>query len=200
MQKFVIRSLYLFLFFHPVEGYWDMLMTRRDFLKVSGVTTGAASTGLIYTGVLLSASPNPLWNTKLLPIAFVASATVTGIALVIFILVLLRLCGVAAVEAHIPKLEKLNSWIIAFQLLVLILFMLMGIGSAMSRPQMIAMIGAGFGLLWWIGIIGLGLVVPLVLTLKGQARTPQISLVLSVLVLLGGFFLRYVILFAGQIT
>jgi protein NrfD len=132
--------------------------------------------------------------------AFVASATVTGIASVIFILAILRFVGVGADEDHIPKLEKLNSRIILFQLVLVVLFMLLGLVSAMSRPQMISIIGAGFGLLWWIGIIALGLVIPLLLTLKGQARGPLSSLILSALVLLGGLFLRYVILVAGQIV
>ena len=169
--------------------------TLRKVVGVIGLPLALLIT--IYTGVLLSASPNPLWNTILLPIAFVVSAMVTGIASVIFILAILRFCGVGAEEEHIPKLEKLNSRIIAFQLVMVILFMLVRIGSA----QMISMIGTVFfGFLWWIGIIALGLVVPLVLTLKGQARKPLISLALSALVLLGGFLLRYVILVAGQMA
>jgi formate-dependent nitrite reductase membrane component NrfD len=151
---------------------------------------------MVYTGVLLSASPNPLWSTVLLPVVFVASAMATGVASVIFILALLGLCGVAAEESPVPKLEKLNSWIIAFQLVVVIVFMLVRIGSA----QMISIIGAGFGPLWWIGVIGLGLAVPFALTRKGGARRPLPSLILSALVLLGGFLLRYVILVAGQMA
>ena len=167
----------------------------RKLLGIIGLPIALLVT--VYTGVLLSASPNPLWNSQLLPVLFVASAMVTAAALVVFVLAALRIVGVVADEdAHIPRIEKLNSRIIAFQLLVLILFMLVGISSAPMR----LIVGAGYGLLWWVGIIGLGLIVPLLHGLKGRARRPQTSLVVSALVLLGGFFLRYVILIAGQVA
>ncbi len=150
-----------------------------------------------YTGVLLSASPNPLWNSWLLPVAFVASAVVTGAASVILILAALRIVGLVDEEdAHIPRLEKLNSWIIAFQLVVVLFFMLVGIGSASMK----SIVGSGYGLLWWVGIIGLGLILPLLYGFKGGFRKPQASVVVAAFVLLGGFFLRYVILIAGQLA
>ncbi len=150
-----------------------------------------------YTGVLLSASPNPLWNSAFLPPAFVASAVVTGIASVIFILAALRIAGVVdEADADIPGLEKLNSRIIAFQLAIVIVFMLAGMGTAAMK----SIVGAGYGLLWWVGIIGLGLVLPLLYGFKGETRRPQSCAVVAALVLLGGFFLRYVILVAGQLA
>jgi len=150
----------------------------------------------VYTGVLLSASPNPLWNSGLLPVVFVTSALVTAAALIILVLAALRICGlVAAEDACIARIEKLNSRVIIFQLLAVLVFMLAGLGTS----QMRYMIGPGYALLWWIGIIGLGLVLPLLYGFKGEARKPQASLLVAALVLLGGFFLRYVILIAGQV-
>ncbi len=150
----------------------------------------------IYTGVLLSATTNRVWGSLLLPIIFVASAMVTGIAAIIFILAAIRIAKPdSKIGSDIPKLEVINGWTIAFQLLMVILFVIFGIGSA----QMRAVIGSAFGLLWWIGVIGLGLVLPLVIGIRGGAKNPPVSLVVSALVLLGGFFLRYVILFGGQL-
>ena len=60
-------------------------------------------------------------------------------------------------------------------------------------------IGSGFGLIMWIGIIGLGLVVPFIFSIKGEAKRPQSYLIVSALELIGGFCLRYVILIGGQI-
>ena len=151
----------------------------------------------IYTGVLLSASNNSLWNNLLLPVVFVTSAFVTAIASIILIMAVLKFVKPdTQVAANMPKLEKLNTWVIAFQLLVVIMFVIIGLGS----PRMKALIGSAFGLLWWIGIVGLGLVVPLGYSLmKGVPKRPEFSLVVSVLVILGGFFLRYSILVGGQI-
>ncbi len=168
-------------------------ITVRKLVGLAGLPFALLVT--IYTGVLLSASPNALWSNWLLPVAFLASAMVTGAASVILVLAVLRLFRRGAEgDADIPQLEKLNSRMIAVQLLAVLAFVVVGLGSA----PMISIIGAGYGFLWWVGIIGLGLVVPLVFGFKGRARTPQVSLVLSTLVLLGGFLLRYVILMAGQ--
>ena len=150
----------------------------------------------IYTGVLLSATRNRVWGSLLLPIVFVASAIVTGIAAIVFILAAIRVARPdSKIGSDIPKLEVINGWTIAFQLLMVILFVIFGIGSA----QMRAVIGSAFGLLWWIGVIGLGLVVPLVIGIRGGAKNAPVSLVVSALVLLGGFFLRYTILLGGQL-
>ena len=151
----------------------------------------------VYTGVLLSASSNSLWNNLLLPIVFVTSAFVTAIASIVLIMAILKFIKPdSSLATNMPKLEKINTWVISFQLLVVIVFVVVGLGS----PRMRALIGSAFGLLWWIGIIGLGLIVPLGYgLLKGFPKKPEYSIVVSSLVLLGGFFLRYSILVGGQI-
>ncbi len=149
-----------------------------------------------YTGVLLSATRNSVWGSVLLPIVFVVSAIATGIAAIVFILAAIRVAKPdSKIGSDIPKLEVINGWTIAFQLLMVILFVIFGFGSA----QMRAVIGSAFGLLWWIGVIGLGLVLPLVIGIRGGAKNAPVSLVVSALVLLGGFFLRYTILLGGQL-
>ena len=150
----------------------------------------------VYTGVLLAATPNPLWNSVLLPAVFSISALSTGIAGVVFVLALGRIYKRAVkIDPFVSELEKINSRVIGLLLLIIILFVLAGIGSA----QMRMIIGLRFGFLWWIGIVGLGLIVPLLFGIKGKANKPQASLVVSALVLLGGCLLRYVILMGGQI-
>ncbi len=151
---------------------------------------------MAYTGVLLSATTNSLWGSWLLPGAFVASAFVTGIAAIVFILAAVQVVKPdSKMGINIPKLEVVNGWVIAFQLLIVVLFVIFGIGSARMRM----MIGPTFGLLWWIGVIGLGLVLPLVIGFKGGAKKSYISLVVSTFVLLGGFFFRYAVLYGGQL-
>lgn len=149
-----------------------------------------------YTGVLIAASNNVVWNNWLLPVVFVSSAIVAGIAAIVFILAGLQICNPESeIGSDVPKLEILNSRVIAFQLIMVILFIVFGIGSASMR----AIIGSAFGLLWWVGVIFLGLVVPLIIGFKGGAKSPHTSLVVSTMVLLGGFCLRYIILIGGQI-
>jgi formate-dependent nitrite reductase membrane component NrfD len=49
-----------------------------------------------------------------------------------------------------------------------------------------------FAPLFWIGLVGLGLVVPLALNVGGR-RVRALGVVSAVLVLVGGFVLRYVV-------
>lgn len=149
-----------------------------------------------YTGVLIAASNNALWNNWLLPVVFVSSAIVTGIAGLIAVLAFLQILKKdSAIGSEVNRLERLNSRVILFQLAMVILFIIIGIGSASMR----AMIGSAFGLLWWIGVILLGSLVPLLVGFKGGTKSPSVAVLVSMLVLLGGFSLRYAILIGGQI-
>ena len=151
---------------------------------------------IAYTGVLLSATTNDVWGSWLLPVAFVASAFVTGIGAIVFILAAFQVAKpTGKMGINIPKLEVVNGWIIAFELLIVVLFVLFRIGSVRMRM----VIGPSYGLLWWVGVIGLGLVLPLVVGFTGGAKKSYISLVVSTFVLLGGFFFRYALLYGGQL-
>jgi len=150
----------------------------------------------VYSGVLLAATPNLLWNSVFLPAVFSISALSIGIGGVVIVLALTHIYKQSVkTDPFIPKLEKINSQVICLQLVIIILFLLARIGTTPMKM----IIGSGFGLIMWIGIIGLGLVVPLIFGIKGEAKRPQSSLIVSALVLIGGFFLRYVVLIGGQI-
>jgi polysulfide reductase chain C len=150
-----------------------------------------------YTGVLIAASNNVLWNNWMLPVLFVSSAIVTGIAGLTLILAFIQVCRPekSDIGSEVRKLEKLNSRVIVVQLIMVVLFIIFGISSGPMK----AMIGSAFGLLWWIGVIFLGLIVPLIVGFKGGSKRPSVAVLISTLVLLGGFTMRYVILIGGQI-
>jgi formate-dependent nitrite reductase membrane component NrfD len=151
----------------------------------------------VYTGVLLAATPNPLWNTVILPAVFSASAMSTGIAAVVFLLALGHIYKqTAQADSSIHKLEIINSRVIGLELLIVILFILAGIGSASMKM----IISRGLGVLWWVGVIVLGLIIPLFFSIKGKAKSPRASLIVAALELFGGVCLRYVILIGGQIA
>jgi formate-dependent nitrite reductase membrane component NrfD len=80
----------------------------------------------------------------------------------------------------------------------MIVFVVVGMKTNADAMKLLVAFKGGYGLLWWIGIMGLGLIVPLGYTIKRNTCTPQACLVISALILAGGFFMRYAILFAGQ--
>ena len=141
-----------------------------------------------YTGVLLSGSAMPFWSdARLMGALFLASGASTGIAA---ITLALFVTGHATGEAW-GKLKHADHYSMIVELiLVLALVVLLG---AAAKP----LIGGHYATLFWGGLIGLGLVVPLVLDLVGS-RVRSLGAVAAVLVLIGGFVLRYVVLMSVQ--
>ena len=141
-----------------------------------------------YTGVLLSNTALPFWgDSRLMGALFLASGASTGMAA---ISLLLFLSGAPAGEGW-GKLKKADRYSMIFELLVLAIFLAL-LGSA-ARP----ITSGHFAPLFWGGLVGAGLVIPLVLELVGH-RVKAIAAVTAVLVLAGGFVLRYVVVMSTQ--
>ena len=135
-----------------------------------------------YTGVLLSATALPFWSdARLMGALFLASGASTGIAA---ISLLLYLSGDSAGEGF-KKVKRADRFAILFEIVVLALFLAL-LGSA-AAP----LVSGHMAPLFWGGLVVLGLVVPLVLDLLGARGVPAV--VPAVLVLVGGFILRYVV-------
>ena len=137
-----------------------------------------------YTGVLLSNTALPLWSdSRLMGALFLASGGSTGMAAVALIMFL---TGNSAGEGW-HKVEKADRFSMIIELVVLAAFLAL-LGSA-ARP----LTSGHLALLFWGGLVGLGLIVPLVLSFVGR-RARALGVVSAVLVLVGGFVLRYVVL------
>lgn len=138
-----------------------------------------------YTGVLLSATALPFWSdARLMGALFLASGASTGMAA---ISVLLYLSGDSAGEGF-KKIKRADRFAMLFEMVVLVLFLVL-LGSA-AAP----LISGHLAPLFWGGLVVLGLVIPLLLDLLGGLRVPAV--VPAVLVLVGGFILRYVVVMA----
>ena len=152
---------------------------------------------MTYTGVVLSVSSRALWSaTLLVPALFVTSATATGVAALIAAAKLTK--GQESASAG-GRLGKALAVLIIVQLVVLAAFLIwLGIAGEVG-----ALISGVLGLAFWVGVVALGLVAPLLLqfrALKGAAEAKGAAVLVSpILVLLGGFVLRAVVVIGGQI-
>jgi formate-dependent nitrite reductase membrane component NrfD len=136
-----------------------------------------------YTGVLLSNTALPFWSdARLMGALFLASGGSTGMAAVALIMFLTG--GRMGDGWH--KIERADRYSMLIELVVLTVFLVL-LGSA-ARP----LTSGHFAPLFWGGLVGLGLVVPLVLNFVGH-RARSLGAVSAVLVLVGGFVLRYVV-------
>ncbi len=141
-----------------------------------------------YTGVLLSFSALPFWSeARLMGALFLASGASTGMAA---ISLLLFLSGEPAGEGW-GKVKRADRYSMIIELVVLGLFL--GLLGSAAVP----IISGKFAPLFWGGLVVAGLLVPLVLDFVGP-RAKALSAVSAVLVLAGGFLLRYVVLMSIQ--
>jgi formate-dependent nitrite reductase membrane component NrfD len=145
-----------------------------------------------YTGVLVTGTSIPVWhNARLLGALFLVSAASTSYAL-LTILLLRR--GHAFRALPVRKLVRADRYAMLLELAVLAA-MLTLLGG-LARP----FVAGGFGVVFWLGVIGVGLVIPLVLH-RVSPRTwdeRRRSIIGAGCVLAGGLLLRFVIVMAPQ--
>ncbi len=148
-----------------------------------------------YTGVLLSNTAQPIWrDARLMGALFLASGASTGIASIAMV----SYFRGANLGESWSKLKKADSFAMVVELVLLLGLVLM------LGPAADPLTKGRFALPFWGGLVALGLVVPLALSFvkhaDGKERTAGGTLAIaSVLVLIGGFLLRYVVLMAGQL-
>jgi formate-dependent nitrite reductase membrane component NrfD len=146
----------------------------------------------IYTGILLSAfSARPFWNSGVLGPLFLVSGLSTAAALV------------ALISRHREERElftRIDLALIAIELALVALFLIsLANGSAQHIDALQAIMSGPYALVFWVLFVGIGLLIPLLLELleiNGLAR--RVAVMAPVLVLVGGYVLRQVMLDVGQ--
>jgi formate-dependent nitrite reductase membrane component NrfD len=139
-----------------------------------------------YTGVLLAVTNRPIWSdTPLLGMLFIVSAASTSTALII---VLAYRSG--RMTPAIADLHRMDDWVLVTEAVVLIALMV-SLG-----PVLRAWLNA-WGVLLLIAL-ALGVVAPLILSWRARGLREVNMRTAAVLVLVGGFLLRVVIVFSSE--
>jgi formate-dependent nitrite reductase membrane component NrfD len=132
-----------------------------------------------YSGVLLSATNIPAWDSTLIGALYVATAALTGVAALLLIQTVRGL-----VDGDAVALARTHVWLIVWWLVVLV-------GFLVTLGQNIGFLLHGLSLFGLIGGVVLGAVVPLLWRLGGPRFQGLLLPALSTLV--GGFLLRMAI-------
>lgn len=158
----------------------------------------------IYTGVLLGAvQSRPFWNTSLVAQLFLFSALSAGCAAIMLGLVWKR---EQAEPAAFRALYVVDAVLLVLELFIIIPYVIHGELSVHAvKEAMHLILGGPFTILFWVFFVGAGVALPLVLELAEvfavvRAESHRIAAVSAVLVLSGGLLLRYIFVFAGQMS
>jgi protein NrfD len=173
----------------------------------------------IYTGILLSAlGARPLWSSALLGPLFLFSGLSTGAA-TLHILSHINATGSGSYRFTDAVMSSMVHWIrprsddekaehkltqadnsfLTVELFILILFLigLMSASEVQQQAAQLLLIGS-YAAAFWVFIIGIGILVPLVLQFLQAMNRIRNSILPALLVILGGLLLRFVIVYAGQ--
>jgi protein NrfD len=158
--------------------------------EVLGVVSGFSLGG--YTGVLVTGTSIPVWhNAWLMGALFLLSAASTSYAL---LMLLLMRHGRAHHDSTVSKLARGDRSAIVMEIAVLATMLLLL--GALARP----LIAGGFGVIFWLGVVIVGLLAPLVLhgVPWGRMTAERRAMLAAACVLVGGLCLRFVIVMAPQ--
>lgn len=147
----------------------------------------------IYTGILLSAfNARPLWNTSILGPLFLASGLSAGAAAT------LLLSKNPDERKHFAQIDLV---IIGIELF-LIVHMFMGYlaGTQVQIEAANMFLGGPYTMSFWIFVVILGLLVPAILEILELRKYHIPALIPPVLVIFGSLMLRFIIVYAGQVS
>lgn len=143
-----------------------------------------------YTGFLLSdVTTNNFWNTgffgidaiPFLPILFLVSAISAGLAAT-----LIGACRGGDLTAY----KKIDMVLIIVEI-VLIAILYLSVEPIFFSGSMAT--------LFWLGVVSVGLIVPLLLSIYGIAKHKNVILPVCGMVVIGGLSLRYFVVYTGQL-
>jgi formate-dependent nitrite reductase membrane component NrfD len=170
----------------------------------------------IYTGVLLGAlTARPFWNNPMLPMLFLISAMMTGSAAICFVGCFIKgFRGMSREGINTNKfmIHSIDFTLMVFSIIAVFLFILGLYVSPRSSVAAVHLImGGEFTFLFWTVVVGVGILLPLVLEVyeliphyikhtELREHNPWISGVITTSVLVGGFTMRYIVLYAGQMA
>lgn len=163
----------------------------------------------IYTGVLLGAvQARPFWNTNLVAQIFLFSALSTGCAVLI---VALSANRKTLDPGQLKFLYTLDICAILLELFVVLPYIIHGELSVQAvRDSLALILGGPYTLTFWVLFMVLGLLTPLGLEIREMIpavlagrelhHDRRLGIFTGALIIFGGYVLRYVFVYAGQVS
>jgi len=171
------------------KGISDWADRHRRGLSFSTMNLGILLA--VYTGILLGAfAARPLWNSPMLGPLFLASGLSSGAAFILLFRIdpeERRLANVVDMAVLGLEMGIIGLWLVG-----------MATGGESSRHAVSLFFGGPYTAAFWTFVVALGLLVPFIGEAIEYKRHETPGRAGAYLVLLGGFALRWIVVYAGQ--
>ena len=149
----------------------------------------------LYTGIILmNVKGVPFWNSSLLPILFVACGILGGFGLSVVI-------ALNGGDVNLLAAENGSRWLLVINVLLIVIYLWRAsIREEVGKQSVLEQIHGESAPIFWVGIVLLGIVIPLVIAISGWVKEdlPHALLISGVVCeIIGGLALRYCVLKAG---
>ena len=178
-------------------GLSGLLKPAADFFLIVAGFFGLCI--MMYTGIMLSTlKAHAFWATPALPVLFTISAISTGCAAIVLSIggwpAAMTLESLFVSEIVLEILHVVDIVLVIAELIVLLTMVLSfaGAGNETAKAAARRWVKGSYAGLFWVGMVGLGLVVPLVMYIGG-GHSAAATLVAPILVLCGGCLLRFMV-------
>lgn len=200
-----------------VRGWSQWMQARPRLVQAIGMANLAGGIALgIYTGILLGAfGARPLWNSAILGPLFLFSGLSTAAALMhLLAMVTRRGSGFTFADVALASVFRLmdpehckhimvraDASFLTVELVIIGLWLIgLGTGTAVHQQAASLLLGGPYTVGFWGGVIIAGVTVPLVLQYLELAGRIRHTAIPAILVLIGGFVLRWILVDAGQMS
>ncbi len=154
-----------------------------------------------YTAVALNIATDarPIWSNGMVIPVFMVASLITGIAAVSLVV------SISGVRKGLSSLNTANALLLLFQILMVgFLLLTASTSSALGREAAGMILSGALSPIFWVGLVIIGLLIPVIVSWKillAKVAEPGagITALISAMVLVGVFVLRYIIVYGGQV-
>ncbi|NTW29041.1 MAG: polysulfide reductase NrfD [Coriobacteriia bacterium] len=183
-------------FYGIAVRYLSMPEFSPAFTKTVELAGGVFALAVMaYAGVLLaSIKAVSFWQSPFIPALFVLSSFSTGVA------VLMVCAPLRSARKFAPDLRVISHFdmvIIATEVVALAVFMMTMYADPHTLLSVQQLMVGAYSAVFWLGYVMCGLLVPLIMLAMSRRLTTNLHALVGVLLLVGGYCLRYCVVNAG---
>lgn len=198
----ILGAIHIALWIWPYDWMAEAVTLRKTLGAINGVF---ALLTVIYTGLLLGAlRPIPIWCTPMLPVLFLISGLSTGFMAIGLGMAFYGFTGRSGEPVILGAVASYDTTLILIEGLMVFFYLQGSHLLEASRTSIRKILRGDLAVTFWIGFVLLGLALPFAVGVVQQvssssSATASLLQALSAAVpgLVGGYFLRYVIVAGG---